>query len=153
MNDTTSAAAATRLVITHTFAAPVAHVYDAWTHVELLGKWFGPPDVKLTIDAFDFRVGGAYRMTMHLPDGSEPFVIGGVYREIVERSRLAFTWRWKEDRPEDEFDTLVTVEFKDRGSSTDIVLTHEQLKSEESRLNHERGWTGTFANLTALLAA
>lgn len=154
MNDTSTALSETRLVLRRTFAAPIARVYDAWTNLEPLRAWFCPPEVTVEIRAFDFRVGGAYRMEMSHGEHAEapPFVVSGVYREIVARERLAFTWRWEEDRPEDEFDTLVTVEFHDRGASTELVLTHERLASDESRANHERGWNGTLDKLASYLS-
>jgi uncharacterized protein YndB with AHSA1/START domain len=59
----------------------------------------------------------------------------------------------RRERSEDEFDTLVTVEFHARGSSTDVVFVHELLESEASRVNHECGWTGIFDKLAAYLAS
>jgi uncharacterized protein YndB with AHSA1/START domain len=41
----------------------------------------------------------------------------------------------------------VTIEFLDRGPSTEILLTHEQLPSAEDRQKHEQGWNGCLAQL------
>lgn len=154
MNDTSTVTPSpTRLVIRRTFAAPLARVYDSWTQIDRLREWFCPPEVTVAIHEFDFRVGGAYRMEMRYVGGEgEVIVVGGVYREIVDRKRLVFTWRWEEDLAEDEFDTLVTVEFARRGSSTEMLFVHEQLKNEDSRSNHERGWSATFEKLATYLA-
>lgn len=151
MHDT-SASTLQRLTIRRTFSAPVARVYDAWTHVDAMRRWLGPGDITIAELDVDFRIGGTYRVVMLRPDG-ERFIVGGSYREIVARERLVYTWRWEEDRPEDEFDTLVTVEFLDRGESTEIVLTHELLKSEESRAAHEGGWNATLDKFEAYLRA
>ncbi len=87
----------------------------------------------------DVRPGGAYRITMPLVDG-ERMVVKGVYREVVARERLSMTWCWEEDDPADEHDTLLTLEFNDVNAGTELVLTHEQFVSIESRDRHEYGW-------------
>jgi uncharacterized protein YndB with AHSA1/START domain len=60
------------------------------------------------------------------------------------------TWRWEEDKPEDEHDTLLTLEFRDLDGGTELVLTHEQFASEDSRDGHQKGWTAIMERLAAL---
>ena len=139
-----------RLVIRRTFDAPRPRVYQAWTRPEQMRRWMGPGDTKVPELESDVRVGGAYHIAMEMADG-ERLLVRGVYREVREPERLSYTWSWEEDKPEDEVETLVTVEFHDRGSQTDVVLTHERLASEASRDNHERGWDSALDNLVAYL--
>jgi uncharacterized protein YndB with AHSA1/START domain len=47
----------------------------------------------------------------------------------------------------------VTVEFHDLGDQTELVLTHEQLASAESRDNHEGGWNGALDKLARYVTA
>lgn len=73
----------------------------------------------------------------------------GTYREVDPPKRLAYTWRWESDP--DSPDTLVTVEFRDRGGSTDVVLTHELFPNEEARRQHDQGWTACLEKLAQLV--
>ena len=76
---------------------------------------------------------------MVAPDG-ERFKADGTYRDA--RARAAFmTWRWEEDKPEEEHDTQLKLECNEQDGGTELVLTHEQFASVESRGRHERGWT------------
>jgi uncharacterized protein YndB with AHSA1/START domain len=60
---------------------------------------------------------------MRGPDGTD-MRVGGVYRAIERPSRLVYTWRWEESPMND---SLVTVEFFDRGKATEVLLRHEGL--------------------------
>jgi uncharacterized protein YndB with AHSA1/START domain len=85
---------------------------------------------------------------MRSPEG-EDHIVTGSYREFEPPSRLVFTWAWQ-SAPEAE--TLVTVEFRDADEGSALTLTHEQFASEESRAQHEHGWSGCLDNLEQLLS-
>lgn len=150
MNDTRTQAPG-RLVIRRTFAAPRARVYAAWTEPDQMRRWAGPEGFSVPEMEQDPRVGGTYRMTMQQPDG-ERIAVYGVFREIQPPERISYTWRWEEDTPEAEIETLVTVEFHDRGNETELVLTHDLFASEESRAGHEGGWNSALDKLGRFLA-
>jgi uncharacterized protein YndB with AHSA1/START domain len=82
---------------------------------------------------------------MRGPDGVH--VVGGVYRVIEPPAKLVYTWKWEESPMPD---STVTVEFHDRGKSTEVVLRHEGLTDAESRGRHEHGWNACLDNLVAL---
>lgn len=146
---TLDAKAQTTLQLKRTFAAPREKVFRAWTDPEELKKWWGPPGYGTPSAEVDLRVGGKYRLGMRkLPEGPV-FYLAGTYREVRPPERLVYTWRW-EAEPE-LGDTLVTVEFHDRGGSTEIVLTHELFPTEKARQEHERGWSGGLDNLAKIL--
>lgn len=149
---TSKTEAPARLVIRRKLAAPRARVYAAWTQPEQMKKWAGPGEVNASEVEADVRTGGAYRIAMLLPDGDH-YIVRGLYREVRPPELLSYTWKWEEDSPEQEVETLVTVEFHDLGNETEVVLTHEQLASQESRDNHERGWNGALDKLEKLVAA
>ena len=48
-------------------------------------------------------------------------------------------------------ETLVTVEFRDLGGSTEIVLIHERFSNLEEREKHSHGWTGCLDQLAKIL--
>ena len=138
------------LTLTRTYAAPREAVFPAWTEPEALKQWFGPTDEFTTpIAEVDLRVGGRYRIGMQPPDQEDLHIVGGVYREINPPEKLVFTWSWEEGM--DVGETLVTVEFRDVGGSTEVVLTHERFPSEEARDKHNEGWSGCLARLVKAL--
>jgi uncharacterized protein YndB with AHSA1/START domain len=61
------------------------------------------------------------------------------------------TWRWEEDDPAEEYDSLLSLDFNDRNGQTELVLTHEKLASAESRARHEEGWTAIVDQLAIVL--
>ncbi len=138
------------IVMTRVFNAPRRLVFDAWTKPELLARWMlGPSGWTMPVCEIDLRVGGKYLYTWRSQtDGSE-FSTGGEYREIDPPRKLVYTWAW-ESKP--GIDTVVTVEFLDRGTSTEVVLTHTGFPEEAARARHEQGWTGCLANLEKALA-
>jgi len=139
----------TRLHLSRTFPAPREKVFRAWTDPAELKKWFGPEGYSTPIAEVDLRVGGQYRLgMMKLPDGQALYVVG-TYREIRPPEKLVYTWRW-EATPE-LGETLVTVEFHDRGGSTEVSLTHELFPTDKARSDHEKGWSSILSQLTNAL--
>ncbi len=125
-------------------------VFDAWTRPELLKRWSAPGDMVNPVVEVDLRPGGRYRIDMRAPDGKEHRVTG-VYRVVDPPSRLVYTWFW-ETNPSFG-DMLVSVDFHDRGSETEVVLEHSLLPAPEVATAHERGWTGCLLKLEGLFAA
>jgi uncharacterized protein YndB with AHSA1/START domain len=135
------------LRLRRTFQAPRERVFRAWTSAEELKRWHAPVSHTTPLVEMDLRVGGKYRITMRAPDGAEHSAVG-VYREIDPPKKLVFTWSWEGG---DMNDTLVTIEFLERGSATELVLTHELFPNDTVRANHEAGWNAAFEKLTQAL--
>lgn len=84
------------VLITRTFKAPRALVFDAFTKPELLKKWMiGPPGWTMPICEIDLRVGGGFRYVWEGSNG-EQMGMSGVYREIVVPERLVATEKFDE---------------------------------------------------------
>jgi uncharacterized protein YndB with AHSA1/START domain len=138
------------LVLRRVYRAPRERVFDAWTKPEIAMTFLGPGDVTVPELHMDVRPGGTYGITMLMPDG-ERMLVGGTYREVRRPERLSMTWRWEEDDPSLEYDTLLTLEFNEVDGGTELVLTHEQFARAESRENHSRGWSQIFDQLEGAL--
>ena len=146
-------AASLSLTIRRTYPRPRAEVFRAWTDPKELSKWWGPPGHDAPVADIDLSVGGRYRFAMRkLPDGNPTYYVTGVYQEIVIPERLVFTWNWEEGGPPFGSNTLVTIEFRDAGTGTEMVLVHERFDSEIARDNHTKGWHGGLGKLAELLA-
>ena len=75
------------LVITRVYDAPRELVFRAWTDPKHMARWWGPKHFTNRVEQMDVRPGGAWRIVMCAPDGSE-YPAQGVYREIVPPERL-----------------------------------------------------------------
>lgn len=67
-----------------------------------------------------------------------------------------FTWGWKktpvvEGEQSESGETLVTVEFFERGDATEVVLTHELAPAAGPREGYDKGWNGCFDVLASVL--
>lgn len=150
---TTTQSSTTTLQISRTFQANREKIFKAWTTADALKEWFGPTDdFSVPLAEVDLRVGGKYRIQMKAPDG-EMHTVGGVYREVVAPEKLVFTWAWEagggcgDSKNEQPVETLVTVEFREKGQTTEVLLTHELFPNAESRDKHNEGWSGCLTRL------
>ncbi len=148
---TTELASPSKLVLRRTFKAPAQKVFDLWTSADGMRQFFFPGDVKVTKLDVDFRVGGKYSITFVKSDG-EVLTVFGEYREISAPSRFVCTWTWEEDAPDEMVETLLSLDFKGRGNETDLVLTHENLRSVESRDGHAEGWGSCLDKLAQVVS-
>jgi len=139
-----------KLKLERLIKAPRERVFKAWTDAEQIKQWFVPcgkaGEVSTPSAKCDPRVGGRYRIQTKKADG-EYFTAAGTYREVKPPERLVFTWAWEKDGSGADFgelepdETLVTIEFQERGKDTLLVFTHEKFANEESRDRHLEGWT------------
>ena len=135
--------------VKRTFQAPREKVFRAWTDPKELARWFHvSADYSTLVPELDLRVGGKYRVEMH-HKGGNVHKLFGTYREIKPPEKVAFTWSWENDPTKSE--SLVTVEFRDLGAATEILLSHELLPNAEERGKHEHGWTGCLEQLAQYL--
>jgi uncharacterized protein YndB with AHSA1/START domain len=61
----------TDVVNTRLLDAPPEQVFRACTEAEHLARWWGPNGFTNTIEEFDPRPGGRWRIVMHGPDGTD----------------------------------------------------------------------------------
>lgn len=82
------------LTLTEILAAPRDRVYQAWTDVAQIRRWFAPGDMRVPEAIADDRPGGRYRIVMERPDGQQ-HIATGEYHDVVPNERLSFSWRWE----------------------------------------------------------
>jgi uncharacterized protein YndB with AHSA1/START domain len=144
----TTQAPAETLEVRRTFNAPRQRVFDAWTKAEEMKKWAAPGPMDVVRAEADLRVGGKYRIHLRNPNGTEHRAVGE-YRVVDPPRKVVYTWTW-ETMP-DVVDTVVTVEFHERGAATEVVLRHDGLTAGQQK-GHADGWIGCFDKMQALLA-
>ncbi len=125
------------LVVRRQIAVPRERVFAAWLDSESLAHWMRPGDVTHATVAVDPRVGGAFRIVMQGRRDGVDHEHRGEYLVIEPPSLLSFTWI---SRSTDYEPTVVTIEFHERGTGTELVLTHRRLAPKAVE-GHRKGWT------------
>src|SRR3954465_3558245 len=113
------AAAGHRENVTHrVISAPRELVFEAFTAVRHLSRWWGPEGFTTTTRAFEFRVGGVWDFVMHGPDGTH-YQEWISWTEIAPPERIALLHGESRGDP-NAFESVVT--FAPDGTATRIVM-------------------------------
>lgn len=137
----------TILVITRAFEALPDRVFDAWLTREEWQCWIGPEGVDCDIHLLEPRVGGSYRLTMHV-GGQPPIAVAGVFKVIDRPRLLSFTWGAADDPARQ---SLVTLTFLELNGKTEMTLRQEGLGSAANREQFGRGWNSALNKLDRYL--
>lgn len=137
--------------VRRTLACTQEDAFRAWTDPELVPQWFKPHDGRGGPAEMDVRVGGAYRWAMER--GGRVAYAVGTYLEVEPPNRLVFTFGWERMPGVDVTDSVVTVEFNDRGGAVELVITHARLADAELRELHGAGWREMLTNLEHALTS
>jgi uncharacterized protein YndB with AHSA1/START domain len=143
------------VVIPRLFDASPAAVFKAWTDPRQLKLWWGPHGFTNPVCEVDARVGGAWRIVMRAPDGTD-YPCGGIYREIVAPERLVFTNIATDKDGQPILDGLTTVLFAAQGDKTKLTLQTRAVAlvgyAAAYLAGMEAGWTQSLDRLAAELA-
>ena len=137
-----------RVVLERILPAPPAEVFRAWTDPAALRIFMCPGAVTSAVVEVDVRPGGRFRIVMR--DGDADRVHTGEYRVVDPPSRLVFTWHSPLTGPAG---SLVTITLSPHADGTRLVLTHDELPSDEVAARHERGWGSILEKLARQLAS
>lgn len=113
------AAKPNEIQITRVYDAPVKLVWEAWTDLKHVEKWWGPRGFTITTKSKDLRPGGKWIYTMHGPDGTD-YPNFTTYHEVVPYEKLVYDHGGNEER---EKLFSVTVTFKEQKGKTTMVMT------------------------------
>src|SRR6476619_619638 len=148
-----SATSDREIVISRLISAPRELVFEAFTQVRHLSRWWGPEGFSTTTRSFEFRVGGAWDFVMHGPDGTD-YQEWITWREIVPPDRIALLHGESRDDP-DAFESVLT--FEQAGEQTRIVMRAvfptKELRDEAVEQYHAiEGGEQTLRNLAVYVA-
>ncbi|SDT04635.1 SRPBCC family protein [Jiangella sp. DSM 45060] len=145
-----SATADREIVISRVIDAPRELVFEAFTEVRHLSRWWGPAGFSTTTRAFEFRVGGEWRFVMHGPDGTD-YAEWISWTAITPPERIEFLHGESRDDP-DAFVSVLT--FEPDGAATRIEMhtvfpTREQRDEAVEKYHAIEGGRQTLSNLAA----
>jgi uncharacterized protein YndB with AHSA1/START domain len=141
------------IVMSRVIDAPRELVFEAFTEVRHLSRWWGPEGFTTTTRAFEFRVGGEWDFVMHGPDGTD-YQEWIRWTEISAPQRIALLHGESRDDP-NAFTSVLTLEPD--GSATRIemrtVFPTKELRDEAVETYHAiEGGQQTLSNLAAYVA-
>lgn len=125
----------------------VTQIFSAFVSPVSLSQWFVPsPEIRVEVLAFDFVVGGRYRLRYTMPDGRIA-VVSGVYEEIDEPTRIVLSWMWEAPDPLADILMRVAFAFLESEAGTEVVVTHENIPFDVACTIHQNGWEGSLDGL------
>lgn len=111
---------ACELLITRSFDAPAALVFEAWAQPELFRQWWTPKSLGMTIVSceMDVQTGGSYRLEIGHPASDSPMAFFGRYLEVVPGKRIVWTNDESGEGP------ITTVTFEELDGVTTVAIAN-----------------------------
>ena len=138
------------------FDAPRELVFRAFTDPELVVKWLGPRRLKMIIEKYESKNGGAYRY-IHEDTNGNQYVFSGVNHEVLAPERIIGTFEF-EGLPERGHVALQTAKFEALPGGRTRVTSQTVFQSVDDRdgmlqSNMEGGVRDSFERLDEILAS
>ncbi len=105
------------ITATHTFDAPRARVYRAYTDPAQIVQWWGPRIYTTTVDIMNVRPGGEWRFVQRDAAGNQ-HAFRGVYHDVKPNERIVQTFEY-ENMPGHALMEIIT--FEDHEGGTRVV--------------------------------
>ncbi|HJU84374.1 MAG TPA: SRPBCC domain-containing protein, partial [Holophagaceae bacterium] len=142
------------LVLRRLLDAPRDQVFQAWTDPKQLAAWWGPKQFTNPACEVDLRPGGALRIVMRAPDGTE-FPMGGTFQEIIPPERLVFISTAFDDAEGGPLlKVLNTITFEEREGRTALTVRAQVLHAApgtaQALAGMEEGWSQSLDRLDDL---
>lgn len=112
------------ITTTRVFNSPRAEIYAAFADPSRVARWWGPNGFTNSVEEFDLRVGGRWRITMRGPDGAAyPNV--SEFVEVVPGRRVAY------DHLDPVHRFLMTMTWEDADGGTRMTWRMRFASAEE----------------------
>ncbi|MEO3764176.1 SRPBCC family protein [Streptomyces sp. B8F3] len=139
--------------ISRVIDAPRELVFEAFTEVRHLSRWWGPEGFTTTTRSFEFREGGEWDFVLHGPDGTD-YSEWIRWLRITPPERIALLHGELRDDP-NAFESVLT--FVPDGAGTRIVMRTvfptKELRDEAVEKYHAiEGGRQTLSHLAAYVA-
>ena len=134
--------------ISRVIAARRELVFEAFTEVRHLSRWWGPEGFTTTTRDFEFRVGGEWNFVMHGPDGTD-YQEWITWTELTRPERIAMLHGEYRGDP-NAFESVLTFETDDVGTRIEMrtVFPTKELRDEAVQKYHAiEGGEQTLSNL------
>lgn len=136
-------------------AAPVAVVYAALTDARMVSHWLPPEGTTGTMQAFDPKPGGAFRMTLKFASGEggktteDTDVVSGRFVELEPDECVVQDFDFVSDDPAFAGTMRMTWGLTWCAEGTEISVMAENVPSGINKDDHALGLASSLANLAA----
>ena len=125
-------------------------VWEAWTNTEYLVQWWAPKGMKVSVAENEFKVGGKWKYSMPMPDGSL-FISEGQYLEIELYKKIVTTADFKPMTEGVELHVL----FEEDGDKTNftfsVIHASEEYCKQQERMGFYNGWGAAFVRMETVV--
>lgn len=130
------------LTVSRVIDAQAERVFNAWLNPEMLARFMLPgEDMSVPKAESDAVENGRFLIVMAAGDKYMPH--SGTYKTITPHSRIVFTW----ESPFATDESIVTLNFRPLEDKTEVVLYHTKFFDEQSRDDHQAGWSTILKHL------
>ena len=138
------------IVVSRIIEGPRKLVFDAFTDVTHLGKWWVPDGSRIATRTFEFRPGGVWDSTIHRAGGSEfPNYI--VWKEIAPPERIV--WMYYGMGKDDPNAVMTTLTLAERGATTEatlrLVFGSQEQRDQAAKYHAAKGAQQSIDSLAA----
>lgn len=134
-----------KITVEATINADIQKVWNYWTSPEHIVNWnFASDDWHCPSAENDVRTGGKFSSTMASKDGKMSFDFGGVYDEVINQKKLAYSM---------EDGRQVEVLFEDMGNNTTKVTEAFDAENTHSDEMQRAGWQAIVNNFKKYVEA
>ena len=146
-----------KIVVTREFAAPLEHVWQAWTDSEILDEWWAPQPWKTITKTMKFNEGGYWLYSMTGPAGEKMWSKLSFQKIVLHKSFEAihsFTdenGKQNSDAPEATWKTSFKSSAKGTAVEVDIAFASVEDLQKLVAMNFETGFAAAHENLDQYL--
>ena len=143
-----------------TIAASRSRIYRALTCREAIQAWLPPAGARGTVEAFDPRPGGAFRMTLLFDDPGETGrrkssthtdVVAGEFVELIPDRLVRQRFTFQSDDPAFAGTMAMTWTLAATPDGTEVRVAAEDVPPGIRPQDHEVGMASSLANLAKYL--
>lgn len=129
--------------------APVTRVFKAFANAEAKAVWLPPFGFICTVQAFDFKVGGHYRMSFRNFTNDQSHSWSGTFTAIKPNELLVY--KDKFDDPNLPGEMTVTISFKEVMCGTEISIKQDGIPEMIPAEMCYLGWQESLIKLAQLV--
>jgi uncharacterized protein YndB with AHSA1/START domain len=142
-------------------ASPAA-IYRAFLDPQAWLAWLPPKGMTARLDAFEPRVGGAYRMTLaydredHATSGKSSEhadIVRGRFVALVPNERVVQSFEFESDDPAFAGTMTMTWSLTEIPGGTEVIVTCEEVPDGIRPEDHAAGLSSSLENLAAFVEA
>lgn len=129
--------------------APVSRVFRAFSNPEAKATWLPPFGFICSVQSFDFKAGGTYRMTFTNFTNDEKHSWSGMFTTVKPNELLVY--KDKFDDPNLPGEMTVTASFREVLGGTELTIKQEGIPSVIPTEMCYLGWQESLIKLAQLV--